>query len=323
MFYIGNVSINTNVLVAPMAGITDMPYREILKSFGAGLLTTELVSSKAICFENKKTDNIMEISMRERPTALQIFGSDPEIMARASEITYDKYDILDINMGCPVLKVVRNGEGSALMKDIKLATKIVSEVVKAVKNKPVTCKIRTGFSSENINAVEFAKAIEFAGASAITIHGRTRAQMYSGDCDLDTIKKVVDSVKIPIIGNGGIFTIYDAKKMIDYTGCTGVALARAVKGNPWFVRECIEYIENNKKIDRPSIFDIQKIMLKLLDMEIKFRGEEQAMNELKHHLSWFTVGLNGSSKFRNKINNAKNIKEIRDNIYEFFKKNIN
>ena len=323
MFYIGNVLINTNVLVAPMAGITDMPYREILKSFGAGLLTTELVSSKAICFENKKTDKIMEISEKERPTALQIFGSEPNIMAKASEITYDKYDILDINMGCPVLKVVRNGEGSALMKDIKLATKIVSEVVKAIKNKPVTCKIRTGFSSDSINAVEFAKAMESVGASAITIHGRTRAQMYSGDCDLDTIKKVVDSVKIPIIGNGGIFTIYDAKKMIDYTGCTAIALGRAVKGNPWFVRECIEYIENNKKIDRPSIFNIQNIMLKLLDMEIKFRGEEQAMNELKHHLSWFTIGLNGSSKFRNKINNAKNIEEIRDNIYEFFKKNIN
>ena len=319
MFKIGNVLIKSHILVAPMAGITDMPYREILKSFGAGLLTTELVSSRAICFDNKKTDKIIEISEYERPISLQLFGSDPDIMANAAVKTIDKYDILDINMGCPVLKVVRNGEGCALMKNVKLSCDIVKKIVKAVGDKkPVTCKIRIGFSNDNINAVEFAKHLEYAGASAITVHGRTRTQMYSGECNLDVIKEVVKNVKIPVIGNGGIFTVEDAKKMIDYTGCIAIALGRAVKGNPWFVRECVEYVENNKKISRPTIIEIKNMMLTLFKKEIIFRGEEQAMNEMKHHLSWFTIGISGASKFRVKINNAKSCNEIENLINDFF-----
>ena len=300
-----------------MAGITDLPYRLLLKDFGAALLCTELVSAKAIHYKNENTKELTEIDNREHPIALQLFGSEPEIMAEAAKEYEDRFDIIDVNMGCPVPKVVNNNEGSALLKDVKLASQIVSTLVKSVKI-PVTVKIRIGFDDKTKNYLDFSKAMEEAGASCITVHGRTRKQMYSGECDLEAIRIIKENVKIPIIGNGNIFTIYDAKEMIEKTNCDAIALARGLKGNPWFVRECIEYIENDRIIDRPTREEIKSIILKHIDMEVKFRGEERAINELKHHICWYLKDMRGNKNARTLINLSSNREEIEKIINEFF-----
>ena len=317
MFYIGNIKIEHRVVAAPMAGITDLPYRLLLKDFGAALLCTELVSAKAIHYKNENTKELTEIDNREHPIALQLFGSEPEIMAEAAKEYEDRFDIIDVNMGCPVPKVVNNNEGSALLKDVKLASQIVSTLVKSVKI-PVTVKIRIGFDDKTKNYLDFSKAMEEAGASCITVHGRTRKQMYSGECDLEAIRIIKENVKIPIIGNGNIFTIYDAKEMIEKTNCDAIALARGLKGNPWFVRECIEYIENDRIIDRPTREEIKSIILKHIDMEVKFRGEERAINELKHHICWYLKDMRGNKNARTLINLSSNREEIEKIINEFF-----
>ena len=317
MFYIGNIKIEHRVVAAPMAGITDLPYRLLLKDFGAALLCTELVSAKAIHYKNENTKELTEIDNREHPIALQLFGSEPEIMAEAAKEYEDRFDIIDVNMGCPVPKVVNNNEGSALLKNVKLASQIVSTLVKSVKI-PVTVKIRIGFDDKTKNYLDFSKAMEEAGASCITVHGRTRKQMYSGECDLEAIRIIKENVKIPIIGNGNIFTIYDAKEMIEKTNCDAVALARGLKGNPWFVRECIEYIENDRIIDRPTREEIKSIILKHIDMEVKFRGEERAINELKHHICWYLKDMKGNKNARTLINLSSNREEIEKIINEFF-----
>ena len=317
MFYIGNIKIEHRVVAAPMAGITDLPYRLLLKDFGAALLCTELVSAKAIHYKNENTKELIEIDNREHPIALQLFGSEPDIMAEAAKEYEDRFDIIDVNMGCPVLKVVNNNEGSALLKDVKLASQIVSTLVKSVKI-PVTVKIRIGFDDKTKNYLDFSKAMEEAGASCITVHGRTRKQMYSGECDLEAIRIIKENVKIPIIGNGNIFTIYDAKEMIKKTNCDAIALARGLKGNPWFVRECIEYIENDRIIDRPTREEIKSIILKHIDMEVKFRGEERAINELKHHICWYLKDMKGNKYARTLINLSSNREEIEKIINEFF-----
>lgn len=311
LFNIGNVEINSRVVVAPMAGITDLPYRKILKSFGAGLMTTELVSAKGIFYKNPGNAIIMATDTSEKPIALQLFGSDPIIMATVANSVAEPYDIIDINMGCPVLKVVRNGEGAALMKDIKLASRIVETMVRVIGDrKPITCKIRIGFDNNHINAVEFAKMLESSGASAITVHGRTKTELYSGDCHIDVIKKVKDAVKIPVIANGNVWTIYDAKKLLLETGCDAVALGRSIKGNPWFVRECIEYIENDKIIERPKKDEIKNMMKKhSLDM-IDFKGEMVGISELRHHIAWYTRGMDGSTKFRLALNSVRTKNEL-------------
>ena len=317
MFYIGNIKIEHRVVAAPMAGITDLPYRLLLKDFGAALLCTELVSAKAIHYKNENTKELTEIDNREHPIALQLFGSEPEIMAEAAKEYEDRFDIIDVNMGCPVPKVVNNNEGSALLKNVKLASQIVSTLVKSVKI-PVTVKIRIGFDDKTKNYLDFSKAMEEAGASCITVHGRTRKQMYSGECDLEAIRIIKENVKIPVIGNGNIFTIYDAKEMIEKTNCDAVALARGLKGNPWFVRECIEYIENDRIIDRPTREEIKSIILKHIDMEVKFRGEERAINELKHHICWYLKDMKGNKNARTLINLSSNREEIEKIINEFF-----
>lgn len=305
MFKIGHVEIKNRVCVAPMAGITDLPYRLILKEMGASLLTTELVSSKGIFYKNPGNTTIMATDRREAPIALQLFGSDPIIMAKVASDVMEPYDIVDINMGCPVLKVVRNGEGAALMKDISLAVRIVETMVRVIDGKkPVTCKMRIGYDDNHINAVEFAKAMEEAGASAITVHGRTKTELYSGDCHRDVIRKVKEAVRIPVIANGNIWTIYDAKKTLDETEADAVALGRAIKGNPWFVRECIEYIENDNVIDRPTIDEIKSMMRRHIDDAIRFKGEYTAITELRHHIAWYTHGMENSTKFRLKLNSV-------------------
>ena len=240
MFKIGNVEIKNRVCVAPMAGITDLPYRLILKEMGAAFMTTELVSAKGIYYNNPGNATIMATDKKESPIALQLFGNDPIIISMVANKVKEPYDIIDINMGCPVLKVVRNGEGAALSKDIDLATRIVETMVRVLGDyKPVTCKIRIGYDNKHINAVKFAKALESAGASAITVHGRTKEELYSGDCHIDVIRDVKSSVKIPIIANGNIWTVDDAKTMLDITKADAIALGRAIKGNPWIVKECI------------------------------------------------------------------------------------
>lgn len=317
MFYIGNIKIEHRVVVAPMAGITDLPFRLLLKDFGASLLCTELVSAKAIYYKNENTKELTEIDNREHPIALQLFGSDPEIIKEAAKQYEDRFDIIDINMGCPVPKVVNNNEGSALLKDIKLSSKIVSTLVKAIKI-PVTVKIRIGFDEKTKNYLEFSKAMEDAGASCITVHGRTRKQMYAGDCDLEAIRLIKENVKIPVIGNGNTFTIYDAKEMIEKTNCDAVALARGVKGNPWFVRECIEYLENDNIISRPSREEIKNIILKHIDMEVKFRGEERAINELKHHICWYLKDMKGNKNARTLINMTNKREELERIVNDYF-----
>lgn len=317
MFYIGNIKIEHRVVVAPMAGITDLPFRLLLKDFGASLLCTELVSAKAIYYKNENTKELTEIDNKEHPIALQLFGNDPEIIKEAAKQYEDRFDIIDINMGCPVPKVVNNNEGSALLKDIKLSHSIVNYLSKNLKI-PVTVKIRIGFDDKHKNYLEFSKAMEDAGASCITVHGRTRKQMYAGDCDLEAIRLIKENVKIPVIGNGNIFTIYDAKEMIDKTNCDAVALARGVKGNPWFVRECIEYIENNKIIDRPTNDEIKNIILKHIDLEVKFRGEERAINELKHHICWYLKDMKGNKNARTLINMTSKREELERIVNDYF-----
>lgn len=315
MFKIGNIEIKNRVCVAPMAGITDLPYRLILKEMGASLLTTELVSSKGIFYKNPGNTTIMATDRREAPIALQLFGSDPIIMAKVASDVMEPYDIVDINMGCPVLKVVRNGEGAALMKDISLAVRIVETMVRVIDGKkPVTCKMRIGYDNNHINVVEFAKAMEEAGASAITVHGRTKTELYSGDCHRDVIRKVKEAVRIPVIANGNIWTIYDAKKTLDETEADAVALGRAIKGNPWFVRECIEYIENDNVIDRPTIDEIKSMMRRHIDDAIRFKGEYTAITELRHHIAWYTHGMAGSTKFRLRLNSITTKEDLIDLI---------
>lgn len=319
MFYIGNICIENKVCVAPMAGVTDMPYRTILKRFGASLLFTELVSAKAYCYGNIGTKDLMMTSKSESPIALQLFGNDPYYMSQVVEKEMDNYDIIDINMGCPVPKVVRNGEGSALMREPKLAHEIVKSLVKVSNGKiPITCKMRIGYDNNNINAVEFAKILEDAGASCITVHGRTRTEMYRNVIHIDVIKQVKEAVSIPIIANGNIFTIDDAKHMLDSTGADAIALARAIKGNPWLIRECIEYIEHGRIIDKPKFIEIKQVMVELIEKEIKFRAEYRAINELKSHLCSFLHGAENSAKFRENINKANSKSELLAIIDDFF-----
>lgn len=305
MFKIGNIEIKNRVCVAPMAGITDLPYRMILKEMGASLLTTELVSAMGIYKNNPGNALIMATDRKEAPIALQLFGSDPIVLSLVASRLNETYDIIDINMGCPVLKIVRNGEGSALMKNPDLAKRIVDTMVRVLKgSKPVTCKMRIGFDNKHINAVSFAKALESAGASAITVHGRTKEELYSGDCHIDVIKDVKSSVKIPVIANGNIWKVDDAKKMLDETGADAVAIGRAIKGNPWFVKECIEFVENGKRIERPTKNDIKNMMYRHIDDEIRFKGEFKAISELRHHIAWYTHGMENSTKFRLALNSV-------------------
>lgn len=323
MFNIGNVQVNSSVTLAPMAGITDLPYRLICKEMGASLVVTELVSAKGILYKNPNNKVIMETSEDEAPAALQIFGSDPFIMSAMANRATDEYPykIVDINMGCPVPKVVNNGEGSALLKDIELAKRIIETMVRVLEAKkiPVTVKMRIGFDKKHINGVEFAKMCEDAGASAITVHARCRDEYYLNEAlHLDVLKEIAHSVKIPVIGSGNIFTIEDAKNMIENIGCTGVALARGVCGNPWFVRECREYLENNKKIDRPKSSEIKDMIFKHLELMSKYKSIHVTVQEMRKHIAWYTKSLPGSTKFRQKLNDITDIEYLKEYINSYF-----
>lgn len=315
---IGNVTLENPLILAPMAGVTDLPFRLLCKEQGVGLIGMEMVSAKAIYYKNKNTESLLEIDPKETPVSLQLFGSDPKIMSEmAKQIEERPFSILDINMGCPVPKVVNNGEGSALMKNPKLVGEIVSAVAGAIK-KPVTIKIRKGFDEEHVNAVEIAKVAEEAGAAAIGIHGRTREQMYSGKADWEIIAKVKEAVKIPVLGNGDVTDAKSAAKMFETTGCDGIMIARAAQGNPWIFREILYEMETGQTRERPTTEELRNMILRHAKLLLDFKGEYTAIREMRKHISWYTSGIPGSAKFRGRMNEMETMEQLVKTVEELF-----
>lgn len=307
---IGDVEIDNPFVLAPMAGVTDLPFRKLCKEQGAGLICMEMVSAKAISFHNKNTEALMEIDKCENPVSMQLFGSEPELMARvAAEIEERPFDILDINMGCPVPKVVNNGEGSALLKNPELIVKIVKSVSSAIK-KPLTVKVRIGFENEPVDIVEIAKRVEDAGAAAIAVHGRTRQQYYSGTADWDTIRRVKEAVTIPVIGNGDVDSPEKAEALIKETGCDGVMIGRAVRGNPWLFRELNHYFETGEKLPRPSVEEVREMILRHARMQIDLKGEFTGIREMRKHVAWYTAGMRHSAALRRETNLVSSYEEL-------------
>lgn len=315
---IGNVILENNVILAPMAGVTDLPFRLLCREQGAGLLCMEMVSAKAIYYNNKNTESLLAIHPEEKPVSLQLFGSDADIMAQmAARIEELPFAILDINMGCPVPKVVNNGEGSALMKNPKLVEEIVSKVSGAVK-KPVTVKIRKGFDDTHVNAVEIARIAEGAGAAAVAVHGRTREQYYTGKADWDIIRKVKEAVKIPVIGNGDITGARSAADMLKQTGCDGVMIGRAAQGNPWIFREITRFLETGELPPRPDPEEIKQTVKRHAALQLSAKGEYTGVREMRKHLSWYTAGIPHSAKFRQMINGMETMEELLEGLDKIF-----
>ncbi len=302
---IGNVELENPYILAPMAGVTDLPFRLLCKEQGAGLLCMEMISAKALQYKNKNTRALLAIHPCEYPVSLQLFGSDPEIISEmAKQIEELPFQLLDINMGCPVPKVVRNGEGSALMKEPKLVYEIVSRTVQAIQ-KPVTVKIRKGFDDNHVSAVEIAKIVEEAGAAAVAVHGRTREQYYSGKADWEIIRKVKEAVSIPVIGNGDIVSGETALAMMSQTGCDGVMIGRGAQGNPWIFRELVEFGRTGELPARPSRTEIKAAMLRHARLQIEFKGDYLGIREMRKHVAWYTKGLEGAAKLRDAINRVE------------------
>lgn len=313
---IGDVKLENPYILAPMAGVTDLPFRLLCKEQGAGLLCMEMISAKALQYKNKNTKALLSIHPKEYPVSLQLFGSDADIISRmAQEIEELPFQILDINMGCPVPKVVKNGEGSALMNRPELVCEIVSKTVKAIK-KPVTVKIRKGFDETSVNAPEIAKIIEQAGAAAIAVHGRTREQYYSGKADWDIIRQVKEAVSIPVIGNGDVFSGESALRMRRETGCDGVMIARGAQGNPWIFSELLEYERTGRMPKRPTPEEIRDMMLRHARMQIEFKGDYLGIREMRKHVTWYTKGLKGSARLRDEINKTESYEELSKLLYD-------
>lgn len=313
---IGDVTLENNVILAPMAGVTDLPFRLLCKEQGAGLLCMEMVSAKAVLYHNKNTEKLMEIDLRETPVSLQLFGSEPDIIAKiAAELEERPFAILDINMGCPVPKIVNNGEGSALMRNPRLAAEIVRKTVKAIR-KPVTVKIRKGYDEAHCNAVELAKYLEDAGAAAITVHGRTREQFYSGKADWEIIRKVKEAVAIPVIGNGDVTDGESAKRMIEETGCDGIMIGRAAQGNPWIFREVLAYLEHDVKMERPSVEDVREMIRRHAALQLDCKGDYIGIREMRKHVAWYIAGYPHAAGLRKRVCSVERMEDLMELIEE-------
>lgn len=307
---IGNVELENRYILGPMAGVTDLPFRLLCREQGAGLLCMEMVSAKAIYYNNRNTESLLEIHPDEKPVSLQLFGSDPKIMSEmAKRIEERPFAILDINMGCPVPKVVKNGEGSALMKNPKLVYEIVSAIVKAIE-KPVTVKIRKGFDDDHVNAVEIARIAEEAGASAVAVHGRTREQYYSGKADWDIIRQVKEAVSIPVIGNGDVTTPEKAEELVRQTGCDGIMIARGAQGNPWIFSEMVKWEETGELPSRPDKDEVRRMILRHARLQLEYKGGFLGIREMRKHVAWYTKGLKGAARLRERVNAVESLEEL-------------
>lgn len=308
---IGSFNIDNKLMLAPMAGVTDLAFRIICKEMGVGLTVTEMVSAKGMYYNDRKTDSLTEIDPRERPVSLQIFGSEPDIMEHVVKNKLngrEDIDIIDINMGCPAPKIVKNGDGSALMKDPMLAERVIRSVAGA-SNKPVTVKIRKGWDEKSVNGVQIAKLAEASGAAAITVHARTRDMFYSGKADWDYIGKVKEAVDIPVIGNGDIFTPQDALDMMDRTGCDGVAIGRGAMGNPWIFRQ-INQLLDEREAEVPSPQEILETGIRHMNMVCDIKGERIGVREMRKQLAWYIKGMRNSNEIKNRINTMVDKVEI-------------
>lgn len=307
---IGNIVLENPVITAPMAGITDKAFREILKSMGTGMVSTEMVSDKALTYANKNTLELLDIEGEEYPICVQIFGSEPDVMAEAAKIVENKgAHLIDINMGCPAPKIVRNGEGSALMRNPALAGEIIKEVVKAVKV-PVTVKMRKGWDEDLVNAVEMAQIAENMGAAAVTIHGRTRDQFYTGKADWEIIRKVKKAVQIPVIGNGDIWTENDAGLMMERTGCDGVMIARGMLGNPWLIKKSVDLILGKEEVNPPDFKDKILMAIQHLQRMVELKGEFKGVSQMRKHLAWYIKGIRDAAQIRTEINKLTQKEEL-------------
>lgn len=314
---IGNVELENNLILAPMAGVTDLPFRIIVEKFNPGLVCTEMVSSKALYYGDEKTKKLLKTEGEKTPISMQIFGSDLETMGYASKYISEMANIVDINMGCPAPKVVKNGDGSKLLLDLEKAEEIIKTVVKNA-TKPVTLKLRKGWNNENIVACELAQIAEKSGISAITIHGRTRDEFYSGKADLEIIKKVKESVKIPVIGNGDVVDEESALHMFEYTGVDGIMIGRASMGNPWIFNKIAHYLQTGEKLSMPTIQEKKEILKEHIELDIKEKGEAVALNEMRKHIACYTKNLKDSSAFRNEINHISNKEQLIETIEQYF-----
>lgn len=314
---IGNVELKNKVFLSPMAGVTDLPFRLICKEQNCGMLYTEMINGKALCYDDENTKKMLKIEDEEHPVAVQIFGSDPEFMGRAAEImnAYPN-EILDINMGCPAPKVVKNGDGSALMRNPKLAEEVLKSVVKN-STKPVTLKIRKGWDDNSVNAVEMAKIAEASGISALAIHGRTREQYYSGKADWDIITEIKNAINIPVIGNGDVFTVEDARNMLDKTGCDAIMIGRGAQGNPWIFKRINHYMETGEILPAPTLEEKINTAVKHLNLAVREHGEYVAVREMRKHIAWYLKGLKGSAKVRDEINKITSYEEVVSRLNEY------
>ena len=307
---IGDVQLENNLILAPMAGVTDLPFRLLCKEQGAGLLCMEMVSAKAILYNNKNTEALMAIDDREPPVSLQLFGSDPDVISEmAKRIEERPFSILDINMGCPVPKVTGNGEGSALMKNPKLVEEIITKTARAIR-KPVTVKIRKGFDENHVNAVEIAKIAEASGAAAVAVHGRTREQYYSGKADWDIIRQVKEAVKIPVIGNGDVTSPEAARQLVEMTGCDGIMIGRGAQGNPWIFRQILHWMETGEEEPKPDLEEVKAMILRHAKMLVEYKGAYTGIREMRKHVAWYTAGYPNSAKLRARVNEIESLEAL-------------
>ena len=322
-FSIGNAQIENPLILAPMAGVSDIPFRLLCKEQGCALVYTEMISAKAIYYGNRNTKALMQIDEGEHPVTLQLFGSEPKLMGEmAKRIEDQPFDILDINMGCPVPKVVRSGEGSALMKDPLLAGRIIEAVASSIQ-KPVTVKIRKGFDGQHVNAVEIARIAQESGAAAIAVHGRTRSQYYDGKADWDIIRQVKEAVRIPVIGNGDVDSALDAEEMMSQTGCDGVMIGRGARGNPWIFRQILYYLETGESLQRPDLEEVVTMILRHSRMQVDLKGERPGILQMRKHVGWYTVGYPDSSRIRKKATHVETYQELEELLIGYLEEEKN